>query len=135
MKKRTNVNLLKCFWSILLLILCQVVSALVVINDSVIINNKVFFGLALSNSWAMVFGLLVVVVILLYQVYAKKISVLLCLIAAAVFSNVLDRIFHGGVVDYLSFQKLPTFNLADIVIVVSVAYLCLLVITQKNAQL
>jgi lipoprotein signal peptidase len=134
-KKRTSINLLKCFWPILLLILCQGVSALVVINDSVIINNKVFFGLVLGNSWAIFFSLLVVVAILIYQTLTKKLSVLLCLIAAAVFSNILDRILHGGVVDYFSYQKLPSFNLADVVIVMSVTYLSFLVITQKNAQL
>lgn len=126
---------MKCFWPILLLILCQGVSALVVINDSVIINNKVFFGLVLGNSWAIFFSLLVVVAILIYQTLTKKLSVLLCLIAAAVFSNILDRILHGGVVDYFSYQKLPSFNLADVVIVMSVTYLSFLVITQKNAQL
>jgi lipoprotein signal peptidase len=39
------------------------------------------------------------------------------LVLAGGVSNLLDRIFHGGVVDYLALGQFSTFNLADVSIV------------------
>jgi len=133
-KKRINANLKKCFWPLLILLLCQTLSALLFSNNSAVVNNKVFFGLILSNSWAIAISLSVFVALILYQLLVKRLSVPLSLITAAVLSNVLDRLLYGGVIDYFSYSRLPVFNLADATIVLSVTYLCFLVITQKNAQ-
>ena len=52
------------------------------------------------------------------------------------FGNLLDRIFLGYVVDYLSFKifgyYFPVFNLADICIVVSTFFLIIIVGSDKN---
>ncbi len=50
--------------------------------------------------------------------------VLLGIIIGGIIGNLIDRVFYGGVVDYLSFNimsySFPVFNLADIAIVVGI---------------
>lgn len=58
------------------------------------------------------------------------------LLLGGVFGNMLDRIFKGYVVDYISVNifgyMFPIFNLADILITVSVFILIINIIFKKN---
>ena len=45
---------------------------------------------------------------------------LLSLVIGGGVSNFIDRIFRGGVVDYINFWIIPSFNLADLIITLSV---------------
>ena len=47
------------------------------------------------------------------------------LVLAGTFSNLLDRIMHPGVVDFINFKIWPSFNFADICITIGVALLIL----------
>lgn len=42
------------------------------------------------------------------------------ILLSSILSNLLDRIFRGGATDYISIGRWPTFNIADILIVVSI---------------
>ncbi|MCX6810598.1 MAG: signal peptidase II [Candidatus Berkelbacteria bacterium] len=45
------------------------------------------------------------------------------ILLASILSNLLDRIFRGGATDYISISNWPTFNLADVLIIVAVVIL------------
>jgi signal peptidase II len=45
------------------------------------------------------------------------------LLVAGIVGNLIDRLVHGGVVDFISIGNFPIFNIADMLITVSVLYL------------
>ena len=53
-------------------------------------------------------------------------------IVAAVLSNLIDRVFYGGVIDYISVFGLNTFNLADLAIVSSMIIIFINIIIKKE---
>ena len=69
----------------------------------------------------------------------SKLSVIaLGMIMGGIFGNLIDRIIHHGVIDYLSFTVLkynfPIFNLADIGITIGVALYLLSMILERKKQ-
>ena len=58
-------------------------------------------------------------------------------ILGGIFGNLIDRIIHHGVIDYLSFQfgkyAFPIFNFADISIVCGVLLMILILLTEKES--
>lgn len=94
-------------------------------NGWTTINSGVSFGLgaALAN-WSLILGLLVIIMLCLIEARRTLkpwVRWGLCGIAAGGVSNVIDRILHGGVLDWMPVPFLPlTNNLADYVITVSV---------------
>ena len=77
-------------------------------------NNSLFFWLSL-----------IIIGILLYSLsqFPKNNLVLISmgLILGGAIGNILDRIFYGGVVDFLDFRIWPVFNFADSFISLGVA--------------
>ena len=114
-------------------------------NDVVIINN--FFSLTnISNTGAAlgilsnnIIFLIFVSLILIYYVLKEinnsneKYTVIsLLFILSGSFGNLIDRVFRGYVVDYMSFtlfdKNMPVFNFADMLITFGVVILIVLVI-------
>ena len=84
-----------------------------------------------------------VIVIVLLDRSIKKTSkftnleeISLGLIMGGIFGNLIDRIIHHGVIDYLSFRifkyNFPVFNLADISIVIGVGLYIISIIKDKE---
>ncbi len=84
-----------------------------------------------------------VIVIVLLDRSIKKISkfeileeISLGLIMGGIFGNLIDRIIHHGVIDYLSFKifgySFPVFNLADMAIVIGVGLYLIEIIKDKQ---
>ena len=77
-------------------------------------NNSVFFWLSI-----------IIIGILLYSLgqFPKNNLVLISMgfILGGAIGNILDRIFYGGVVDFLDFRIWPVFNFADSFITLGVA--------------
>lgn len=55
----------------------------------------------------------------------------LTIIFSGIFSNLVDRIFYGSVVDWINFHFYPIFNIADSAIVIGVIYLLIIFIKES----
>ena len=113
------------YWVIfvLALILCQSISSLISKSSFVNINDKMFFGYFGNNNLVLYLVASITVVLALMAWSNKKLWPFLALILAGTISNVLDRLFYGGVVDYIDLSIIPTFNVADIVIILGIVLL------------
>lgn len=123
--------------SIFVVLIDQLTKILVSIylkQDIVLINN--LFSLSLVNNdgaaWNMFSGrqtfLVVITLIILLLVYnmmyqfpKNKINnVVFGLLLGGIFGNLIDRIFKGYVIDFISISTFPVFNIADCAITVGV---------------
>lgn len=126
-------------------------------NQQIIIIPK-FFSLTLVKNTGAAFSILEnntflltiisVIVIIIINNYIKKekkitklSTISLGLILGGIFGNLIDRIIHHGVIDYLSFSfgkyYFPIFNLADIAITIGTALLFIQIIkedTERNKK-
>ncbi|MDO8669541.1 MAG: signal peptidase II [Candidatus Buchananbacteria bacterium] len=101
------------------------------------VNPGIAFGLFL-NYYLILFLYFVIIAILIYFLvyhYRRKnsLSVMgLAIIILGAFSNLLDRIFFGAVVDYIDLKYYTVFNLADVMIVLGIAILIVVIWKDKN---
>lgn len=146
MKKRNII-----IFSIILIIIDQIIKYLVhnyIINDIVIINN--FFSITNLSNYGAAFGILsnniyfliFISLILIYFIISeikknnnKGYIISLLMILSGALGNLIDRIFRGYVVDYLSFElfsiSFPVFNFADMLITFGTIYLIYMIIKEK----
>lgn len=93
------------------------------------INRNFIFG-AVAGLWALIILLNIVILVLFIAIRRYQFGI--GLILAGSLSNLLDRIFYGGVVDYLRLPfNFPEFNLADVSICFG-AFLIILAIIFGN---
>lgn len=71
--------------------------------------------------------------------FTKLSSISLGLVLGGMFGNLIDRILHAGVIDYLSFEffgyGFPIFNIADIGITVGVTLMLIDMLLEKKRRL
>ena len=132
MKKNKNIKII-ILLSIILLIIDQASKIIVILNYKVPIEGK-FFTISLIQNKGIAFGMndgnnkniaLTVVVLLIvinFIVRQKdRLTILndiaVSLILSGGMSNLMDRIFRGGVVDFIKVIKFAIFNIADCFIV------------------
>ena len=118
MKKGKYFLLFLCLLAIL-----QLVDYLFYSSNIAQINNKFVFGYIGNNILAAVIAVIFLILIYLFIPKSKNIIISYVFLASAVLSNVFERIFYTGVVDYLKIWFIPTFNLADIIIVISLIFI------------
>ncbi len=83
------------------------------------LNANGFLGVDIPNVVLMVCGLLIcagILALLVFKAERPPVRLGLWLLLGGAFSNTLDRILHGGVVDVISIAGLSRFNLADVMI-------------------
>ena len=83
------------------------------------LNANGLLGADIPNSVLMVSGLLIclgILALLTFKAKRPPVRLGLWLLLGGAFSNTLDRILHGGVVDIISIFDLSQFNLADVMI-------------------
>ncbi len=82
-----------------------------------ICNPGISWGINLNQNilWLVVIFSLI---FLIYYTYKSRLPYSLLFILSGAFGNLLDRLQHRCVVDFISLGKFPTFNLADIFITV-----------------
>jgi len=105
---------------VVLLILLQVADYIAQKYASAEINSQLIFGTLGDNAIAVGVSLLFILILVLSHKKGLIETVPVYLIIAGAVSNIFDRIFYGGVVDYFSLSFIPTFNFADICIVLGI---------------
>ncbi len=80
-----------------------------------------------SNSQPVYIFLLLGIILVIFAYYALRylkyyIGLPIIIIFSGIISNIIDRIFRGGVVDYLDIKIWPVFNLADIYIILGILW-------------
>jgi len=97
-------------------------------------NQNLAFSIAIPQIFifAIISVILIILGYLLYRAVKKDYTIQILaylLVIVGAISNLYDRIIHGGVIDFISFNifeyQLAVFNLADIWIVIGVAILLL----------
>ena len=89
-------------------------------------NTGAIFGMLRGMNTLLILVGLVIVIWLIYYVYAETKSentsyfFALMLIIGGAISNLIDRIVYGSVIDFINFYFWPTFNIADSAITVGV---------------
>ena len=144
--------------AIILLTLFDQISKIIVINnfklyDSVILINNFLKFYYLNNTGAS-FGILsgktlliilisvVMIIYLIREIKNHKESNLLLvsssLIISGAFGNLIDRIFRGYVIDFISFtlfnREMPVFNLADTFITIGVILYIIMIIMESSNE-
>ena len=90
---------------------------------SLIENQGIAFGMNNGNTQNIVLTLVILGMIINFIIKQKeqidlKTALALSLILSGGISNLLDRIIHGGVVDFIGIKNFAIFNMADCYIVV-----------------
>jgi len=107
------------------------------LNLKLFINPNLALSLPLSNILAVVLSL-IILTLLIYFLFKKGFGqniltlIMLGLIVIGAFSNLLDRLKVGGVIDFINFSYFPAFNLSDVYIFCGAV---LLLIVLKSAPL
>lgn len=91
-------------------------------------NPGIAFSLPLNEYliYFLIFAILIILFYFLIQSYSQKnlfLIFILTLIIVGSFSNLIDRLRYGYVIDFLQFWILPIFNLADLMIIIPVVFL------------
>ena len=116
---------------LLTMLVLRVVTRFFVFSTDYTLNEKMCFGLFLDNTVAATILAIFFILFSIWYYFRPKYQFPILLISVGILSNFLDRIFFGGVVDYLNISIIPTFNLADVLIVVGVLYLIKLYLKNK----
>ena len=98
-------------------------------------NTGMAFGLANNYLWIITILNIIIIGVLIYVLIRCKdyIKVPITLIIAGATSNLIDRISRGFVIDFIKVKlfNFPTFNIADILIVVGTILLILLILKKS----
>ena len=99
--------------------------------ESFEINQKFIFGLWGNNATSILIALVGLVVLYCIFWLNDRLDKLFLLLFCAVLSNSLDRLIYGGVVDYFKIFSWPSFNAADVVIIL-VIIIRLIILLEKQ---
>ncbi len=107
----------KVIFGLTLILLDQLSKFVVVGTNLAVINKGVFFG------WFEIsfFGILGMLGILGILGAKNKFPYSFIMMFSGGISNIVDRIFRGGVADFIDLKIIPVFNFADIAICVGVS--------------
>lgn len=103
-------------------------------------TGAAFSLLASRQSVIMFISVLLTVLLCLYLAHEKSLSGAACTAISGLIGggigNLLDRVFWGGVTDYINliFIRFPIFNFADICVTLSVAALILLLLFERKTE-
>lgn len=125
-------------YTIILVLLDQLVKRLIIdFKLQYTQNTGIAFGIPLNKALLIIGSVILIAAVIIIAKkelnLAKEISrVSVSLILAGAFGNLIDRVFRGYVIDFISIWKWPNFNLADAFIVVGIL---LLIIFYKKCRI
>ncbi|MFW6381646.1 MAG: signal peptidase II [Bacillota bacterium] len=101
-------------------------------------NTGAAFGIMQGYNYIFIIFSLVVLAFFIYHIVTGRIDSLLFRIASGLLlggamGNLLDRIIHGYVIDYLDFRFWPVFNVADVSVVVGVLLMLIFIFQAPGA--
>lgn len=130
-----NIKKNKHIFGFVFFVLLCVITDRVFLNGATI-NDQFIFGIVGSNFIAILAPVLTLLLIFFLIIKNnQKYYFAFSLISAGVASNIIDRTLYGGVIDYLKLFFIPTFNLADVLIIIGMAYLAGLLIQNKKSPI
>lgn len=121
---------------ILLIIIDQIIKRWIFLYRPYLIyeNKGIFFGYVNNRILIvlmLILGLFALGYLLFNKNKTKRVLFFLIFITAGAFSNIVDRIIYGYVIDYFNFFKLNYFNLADIYILTGAILYIFYILRQK----
>lgn len=95
------------------------------ISFGLVENRGIAFGWTIGEWWQLIGGVVIFMILIWLGLSAwrqnkKQLVLWIGLIVVGGFSNLLDRLFFGAVIDYVSLVDRLVFNLADVAIVLGV---------------
>lgn len=143
-KQKTNKTISYfLFGSIGLFIIDQIIKALIVSKEKffegkllsmhLVINTGASFSILSGENKLLIWISFIVIGLFLfnYDKIEEQYLGLSILALGGVFSNLVDRIFREGVIDFIDFHWWPVFNIADSMIVVGVLGIIYLMIKEE----
>ena len=99
-----------------------------------ICNEGIAFGIYLPQIWLWLLILLFLIVFLVFKVKKNRLisNYSLILIMAGAISNIIDRLYFGCIIDFVTIFPWTIFNLADAFIFIGVIITISLVYKNKN---
>jgi lipoprotein signal peptidase len=127
------------FFSILVfvffLLLDQYLKITSFLKADVRLNKMAVFSLLDSNNLGIIIGFFAVLLVFYFMIRKMVNSFSAALVISAISSNIIDRFVWGGVVDNWQFFQIFWFNLADLAIVLMLAYWLYSYLKSKKAPL
>ena len=113
-------------YGLALSVIVQITNFFVYKNLSFSLNPNFIFGLVQGNILAIVVSTTILILILVFS--NKYPNPGFPLLIGGLISNVADRFIYSGTIDYFKVWIIPTFNLADILIVIGIILIVLKII-------
>lgn len=122
----------------IIIIIIDQLSKYIISQNNYIQNTGIAFGMAQNNTFIILIINIIILSLIMLFIFRKtlktNLTITLFIILAGGFSNLLDRIFREYVIDFIDIQivKFPSFNVADISVVIGILYLIIYVLKQKK---
>ena len=98
-------------------------------------NTGIGFGLLKNNNDLLTFITISIIgfILFYYDELPKKgpAQISIALIISGAFSNLIDRLFFGHIIDFIDFIIWPIFNIADVCITMGILYLVFYYLKEK----
>lgn len=94
------------------------------------LNKGAAFNLLPGQNWLFISVAVVVIIYIILKKDLKNYQLGMGFLLGGTISNLFDRIFYNGVIDFISIYIIPTFNLADVANIIGA--LIIIYVMEKN---